>query len=50
MPAVLKMERQINHANWPLRALFHMAILLHTPSQIARRIARQIMIIREVFI
>jgi len=38
MPAVLKMERQINHANWPLRALFHKAIVLHTPSQIATRI------------
>jgi hypothetical protein len=33
MPTVLKMATQINHASWLWRALFHMAISFHTPSQ-----------------
>ena len=40
MPAVLKMARHINHANWLFRALFHSAINFHTPSQIATRTIR----------
>src|SRR6516164_2216580 len=37
MPAVLKMARQMNHANWSWRALFHRAISFQTPSQMATR-------------
>ena len=36
MPTVLKMARQMNHANWSCRALFHRAISFQMPSQIAR--------------
>src|ERR1035441_3006188 len=37
MPAMLKMARQMNHASWLWRALFHRAINFHIPSQIARK-------------
>src|ERR1035437_9858810 len=41
MPSVLKMARQMNHASWLLRALFHRAINFQTPSQIARRMTTE---------
>ena len=42
IPAVLKMARQINQANWSCRALFHRAISFQTPSQIAKRMITMI--------
>ena len=42
MPTVLKMARQMNHASWWLRALFHMPIVFQTPSQSASRMRKGI--------